>query len=93
MDERRDIRKQRRALRPSQLRLGQEDNIGLPARLSHIQNLPWISCYKNQLKAENKSKNTQKSYASALRSLVETILPGENVINESEYEKMTILFF
>ena len=67
MDERRDIRKQRRALRPSQLRLGQEDNIGLPARLSHIQNLPWISCYKNQLKAENKSKSTTKPESGVVR--------------------------
>ncbi len=91
MDERRDIIRQRRALRPSQLRLGKEDDIGLPARLSHIQNLPWSGCYKSQLKAENKSKNTQKSYASALRSLVETILPGENVISESDYENMTII--
>ena len=38
MDERRDTIRQRRALRPSQLRLGKEDDIGLPARLSHIQN-------------------------------------------------------
>ena len=91
MNERRDISRQRRALRPSQLRLGQEEDIGLPARLSHIQKLPWISCYQSQLKAENKSKNTQKSYASALRSLVETNLPGENVLSESDYQSLTIL--
>ena len=91
MNERRDISMQRRALRPSQLRLGQEEDIGLPARLSHIQKLPWISCYQSQLKAENKSKNTRKSYASALRSLVETNLPGENVLSESDYQSLTIL--
>lgn len=91
MNERRDISRQRRALRPSQLRLGQEEDIGLPARLSHIQKLPWISCYQSQLKAENKSKNTQKSYASALRSLVETNLPGENILSESDYQSLTIL--
>ena len=91
MNERRDISRQRRALRPSQLRLGQEEDIGLPARLSHIQKLPWISCYQSQLKAENKSKNTQKSYASALRSLVETNLPSENVLSESDYQSLTIL--
>ena len=53
--------------------------------------MPWIGCYQNQLKSENKSKNTQKSYASALRSLIETILPGENVLSENDYGTMTIL--
>ena len=91
MDERREVFRQRKALRPSQLRLGQEENISLPARIRHIQNLPWIGCYQNQLKSENKSKNTQKSYASALRSLIETILPRENILSENDYATMTIL--
>lgn len=91
MNERRDIMRERRALRPSQLRLGQEEDIGLPARLKHLQHLPWIGCYQKQLKSENKSTNTQKSYASGLRSLVETILPNESVLSEKEYTQMTIL--
>jgi site-specific recombinase XerD len=90
MNERRDGMRTRRALRPSQLRLGQEDDVDLPPRLIHIQNLPWVGCYKNQLKSENKSPNTQKSYASGLRCLVETILPNENVLSEKQYNDLTI---
>ena len=90
MNERRDAIRNRRALRPSQLRLGQEDEVDLPPRLIHIQHLPWVSCYLKQLKSENKSPNTQKSYASGLRSLVETLLPRENVLTEAEYNVLTI---
>ena len=83
--------RERRALRPSQLRLGQEEDIGLPARLKHLQHLPWTGCYQKQLKSENKSANTQKSYASGLRSLVETNLPSELVLSEKDYQNMTIV--
>ena len=81
--------RERRALRPSQLRLTNED-VSLPPRLFHLSNLPWIDCYKKQLKSENKSANTQKSYISGLRSYVETLLPGESVLSEAEYQSMTI---
>ena len=83
--------RERKALRPSQLRLGQEEDIGLPARLKHLQHLPWAGCYQKQLKSENKSANTQKSYASGLRSLVETALPSESILSEKEYQNMTII--
>ena len=83
--------RERRALRPSQLRLGQEEDIGLPARLKHLQHLPWTGCYQKQLKSENKSANTQKSYASGLRALVETNLPSELVLSEKDYQNMTIV--
>ena len=81
--------RQRRALRPSQLRLTEED-LPLPARLYHLRDLPWLNCYKNQLKSENKSANTQKSYVSGLRAYIETTLPGEDVLSEVEYESMSI---
>ena len=81
--------RERRALRPSQLRLTNDD-VSLPPRLFHLRNLPWLDCYKKQLKSENKSANTQKSYISGLRSYVETILPGEDVLSEVEYTSMTI---
>ena len=45
------LRRERRALRPSQMRLTNED-VSLPPRLFHLRNLPWIDCYKKQLKSE-----------------------------------------
>jgi len=81
--------RQRKAIRPSQLRLTDED-LTLPSRLYHLKHLPWLECYRKQLKSENKSKNTQKSYISGLRAYVETTLPGEDVLSESEYNSMSI---
>ena len=66
-------------------------SVVLPPRLNHMQNLPWFACYMQTLKAENKSHNTQKSYASGLRALIETTLPDENVLSESDYQQMTVL--
>lgn len=62
----------------------------LPARLQHIQHLPWIRCYEQQLKTENKSLNTQKSYFYGLRSLIETLLPNECILSEEQYERMSL---
>jgi hypothetical protein len=84
-----NVSRERKALRPSQLRLTNDD-VSLPPRLFHLRNLPWLDCYKRQLKSENKSPNTQKSYISGLRSYVETILPGEDVLSEADYNSMTI---
>ena len=90
MNERGDRIRQPMARKPSQLRLHNENQVILPPRLNHLQHLPWLSCYSTQLKSENKSKNTQKSYMSALKSLIETPLPGESTILEDEFETMTI---
>ena len=84
-----NVSRERKALRPSQLRLTNDD-VSLPPRLFHLRNLPWLECYKRQLKSENNSPNTQKSYISGLRSYVETILPGEDVLSEADYNSMTI---
>ena len=65
-------------------------SVVLPPRLNHMQNLPWFECYMQTLKAENKSQNTQKSYASGLRALIETTLPDENVLSERKYKEMTV---
>ena len=90
MNERGDRIRQPLARKPSQLRLQNENQVILPPRLNHLQHLPWLSCYSTQLKSENKSKNTQKSYMSALKSLIETPLPGESTILEDEFEALTI---
>ena len=86
-DSRGNFSRERKALRPSQLRLTNDD-VSLPPRLFHLRNLPWLDCYKKQLKSENKSPNTQKSYISGLRSYVETILPSEDVLSETDYNSM-----
>ena len=80
---------QPQARRPSQRRLTQEQ-VTLPARLIHLRHLPWLECYRRQLQTENKSENTQKSYFYGLRPLVETVLPGEDVLDEETYESLCI---
>ena len=89
MEKRRTYERQRKALRPSQRRLD-ASGVELPPRLVHMADLPWATCYRQALRAENKSENTQKSYASGLRALVETMLPGEDVIDETTYDSMSV---
>ena len=60
-------------------------------RLVHIQNLPWLDCYDQQLRTENKSENTHKTYLNGLRALVETPLPGEEILSESDLESMNVV--
>jgi len=81
--------RQPQALRPSQRRII-DDAFQVPTRLKHIQYLPWLGCYQQQLRAENKSENTQKSYFYALRSLIETALPHEVLLSEREYNQLTV---
>ena len=89
MNERGKRTPQPKARRPSQLRLT-DDDITLPARLVHLRHLPWLAAYQRQLQTESKSENTQKSYFYGLRPLVETGLPGEDVLDESSYESLSI---
>ena len=67
-----------------------EEQLSLPARLTHLRHLPWLECYQRQLQTENKSENTQKSYFYGLRPLIETVLPGEKVLSEDDYENLSI---
>lgn len=90
MEEREMRTPQPRALKPSQHRLVEATSINLPARLTHLRHLPWISCYQRQLQSENKSENTQKSYFYGLRMLIETALPGEDILDEARYEQMSV---
>ena len=79
-----DAGRQRRALRPSQRRLEHDRGVDLPPRLKHMEHLPWLDCYLQQLRTESKSDNTTKTYMAALRPLVETPLPGEAVLEDVE---------
>lgn len=89
MDLRRENQRNRRALKPSQHRLS-EASVTLPPRLIHMQHLPWKACYSQTLKSENKSTNTQKSYLSGLRALIETPLPSENILSEADFEALSV---
>ncbi len=89
MNEREMRTPQPKARKPSQLRLA-EERLALPARLTHLRHLPWLDCYQRQLQTENKSENTQKSYFYGLRPLIETVLPGEDVLSEEVYENLSI---
>ena len=62
----------------------------LPPRLVHRGHLPWLNTYTTQLKTEGKSVNTQKSYMIGLRHLIETPLPGEDIISEFERDSMNV---
>ena len=62
----------------------------LPPRLVHRGHLPWLNTYTTQLKTEGKSVNTQKSYMIGLRHLIETPLPGEDIITEFERDSMNV---
>ena len=90
MEQREQRTRQPQAQRPSQRRLIQDEEPTLPARLVHLRHLPWMGCYERQLRSENKSENTQKSYFYGLRALIETTLPTEDVLTEADYEGMSI---
>lgn len=62
----------------------------LPPRLIQRGHLPWLGSYTTQLQTEGKSVNTQKSYMIGLRHLIETPLPGEDIITEFERDSMSI---
>jgi site-specific recombinase XerD len=74
---------QRRALRPSQRRLAVDRDVELPPRLVHMRHLPWLECYLQQLRTESKSENTTKTYMAAIHPLVDTVLPGEGVLDDA----------
>ncbi|MDP6864745.1 MAG: tyrosine-type recombinase/integrase [Candidatus Poseidoniaceae archaeon] len=66
------------------------DGPELPPRLVHRSHLPWLGCYQTQLNSEGKSVNTQKAYKLAIRHLIETPLPGENILSIDERDGMTV---
>ena len=62
----------------------------LPPRLVNRGHLSWLNTYTTQLQAEGKSVNTQKSYMIGLRHLIETPLPGEDILSEFERDSMSV---
>ena len=66
------------------------DGPGLPNRIAHLANHPWLDAYKMQLRTEGKSNNTLKSYLSGIRKFIDTPLTGENILTKSERDGMTV---
>ena len=50
---------------------------GLPSRLSRLAEMPWHGCYEMQLASEKKSEHTLRSYRTATKQFLTTVLPGE----------------
>ena len=50
---------------------------GLPSRLSRLENMPWHGCYEMQLASEKKSKHTLRSYRTASKQFLMTVIAGE----------------
>jgi len=62
----------------------------LPQRLARLANLAWLGCWRQQLQIEGKSENTRKSYLIGVRSLIETRLPGEDIMTRDEAESISV---
>ena len=82
--------------RDSGMRLTPFDNgfIGveqrLPSRLVRLAALPWAGAWEMQLRAEQKSEHTIRSYRTASRQFLRTTLPGEQGVNLEEILEMTL---
>ena len=50
---------------------------GLPSRISRLAEMPWHGCYEMQLASEKKSEHTLRSYRTATKQFLTTVLPGE----------------
>ena len=50
---------------------------GLPSRLTRLADLSWHGCYEMQLASEKKSEHTLRSYRTATKQFLLTVLPGE----------------
>lgn len=74
-----------------QQRLGNDvDSPVLPRQLLRLAELAWLGCYRQQLRAEGKSENTAKSYLCGLRKLIETPLPGEDILSKNGLEQISV---
>ena len=50
---------------------------GLPSRLVRLAEMPWHGCYEMQMISEKKSPHTLRSYRTATKQFLLTVLPGE----------------
>ncbi len=50
---------------------------GLPSRLVRLAEMPWHGCYDMQLASEKKSPHTLRSYQTATKQFLLTVMPGE----------------
>ena len=50
---------------------------GLPSRIVRLAEMPWHGCYEMQLASEKKSSHTLRSYRTATKQFLLTVMPGE----------------
>ena len=62
----------------------------VPSRVQRLASLPWLDSWKQQLKAENKSEHTVRSYLISAMGLASATLPGEPGLSGSAIEHMNV---
>jgi len=62
----------------------------VPSRVQRLASLPWLDSWKQQLKAENKSEHTVRSYLISAMGLASATLPGEPRLSGSAIEHMNV---
>ena len=62
----------------------------VPSRVKRLASLPWLDSWKQQLKSENKSEHTVRSYLISAKGLASATLPGEPELSDSAIEHMNV---
>jgi site-specific recombinase XerD len=60
------------------------------SRVQRLASLPWLASWMQQLKSENKSIHTVRSYLISAKGLASATLPGEPNLSDSAIEHMNV---
>ena len=63
---------------------------GLPSRISRLAEMPWHGCYEMQLASEKKSPHTLRSYRTATKQFLLTVMPGELPPSWDALQRMSV---
>ena len=62
----------------------------VPSRVLRLASLPWLESWMQQLKSENKSEHTVRSYLISAKGLASATLAGEPELSDSAIEHMNV---
>ena len=62
----------------------------VPSRVQRLASLPWLESWMQQLKSENKSEHTVRSYLISAKGLASATLAGEPELSDSAIEHMNV---
>ncbi|RUA04311.1 MAG: hypothetical protein DSY88_03535 [Candidatus Poseidoniales archaeon] len=62
----------------------------VPSRVQRLASLPWLESWMQQLKSENKSEHTVRSYLISAKGLASATLVGEPELSDSAIEHMNV---